>query len=104
MMITDSQRALQSLHTDLDALTTALAEEQHEQAMELQQQHDQALRDFIAEHDVAVHAEALHEILERQQRLMAEMRARRDEAGAQLRAGRHSARAAQAYHLAERLQ
>ena len=100
----DSQLALQAMHADLDALATALLEEQHEHAIELQNRHDAALREFIDHQDLQAHAEALRGIHERQHRLMADMRERRDQASAQLRAGRQSVRAAQAYHQAERLQ
>lgn len=103
-MSTGSHIALNALHADLDALAIALTEEQHEQAMELQDRHDAGLRSFIDTYGLEQYADALRDVHERQQVLMEDMRSRRDQASTQLRAGRQSIRAAQAYHQAERLE
>lgn len=94
---------LEALYDSLETLRIALGEEDHELAQCIVAHHDQQVRDYIAANRGQAPAGALRSLLEMQQSLTADMAERRDAAAAQLRAGRQSVRAAQAYHQAESL-
>ena len=95
----DNDATLQALHADLDALRTAVEKEDHAEAALIAVSHDRRLREFV-ETCGAQAANGLRKLLELQRELTTEMMARRDAAGAQLRSGRQSVRAATAYQQA----
>ncbi|WP_305806509.1 hypothetical protein [Stenotrophomonas sp. YIM B06876] len=95
--------ALDALYADLEALRVAVEEEEHDLAARILDNHDRRLRHYVDGINGQSPVASLQGLLKLQQTLMADMLTRRDIAGARLRAGRQSVRAANAYHLAESL-
>lgn len=102
-MPTTHNHELDALYADLEALRVAVEEEDHLLAEQILSGHDLRLRQYIEACGMQAPVVVLQGLLKLQQMLMADMLERRDIAAARLRAGRHSVRAAQAYHQAESL-
>jgi hypothetical protein len=96
----DHDATLQALHADLDALRTAVEQEDHAEAALIAVRHDRHLREFIETCGTQAAANGLRKLLELQRELTRDMLARRDVAAAHLRSGRQSVRAAHAYQQA----
>ncbi len=102
-MTTVQNEMLQALQTDLESLKNAIDSEDHAQAEQLIDTHDQRLRAYVLAHGVATQATALQQLHAQQQALIDRMRELRDEASAYLRQERQSVRAVNAYQQASTL-
>jgi hypothetical protein len=94
---------IQLLHSDLEALRTALDSEELALAGQIMVSHDRHLREYIERVGSRVAVDGLRGLLSLQQNLMAEMLQRRDLAAARMRAQRHTRTAVSAYQHAQGL-
>ncbi|MET0288171.1 MAG: hypothetical protein ABW178_00925 [Pseudoxanthomonas sp.] len=93
-MITPS---LQMLYSELDALSGAVEQGRHEDALQLMSTYDRDLRTFMATDNGGTALDPLRGLLTQQNTILERMRQCRDEAATRLRQLRQSNTAARAY-------